>query len=126
MLENLVEKIQLKIQKFIPYQLSDMAIITSLCHITHVDHYYIFLCHILNKCYLLYIVDSGILKHRQVKHFGFEFRYGINNVDPNNPLAEGIPEICNGFLQKAISMNYVSHFPDQLTVNHYLPGQGKC
>ncbi|KAL8617113.1 hypothetical protein ACOMHN_014283 [Nucella lapillus] len=67
---------------------------------------------------------GGSLKHRQVKHFGYEFKYGINNVDPNEPLPEGIPEQCHQFLQRALDTKVVSHFPDQLTVNKYLPGQG--
>ncbi|KAK7500596.1 hypothetical protein BaRGS_00008171 [Batillaria attramentaria] len=64
------------------------------------------------------------LKHRQVKHFGYEFKYGINNVNPNAPLDEGIPEVCGEFLHKALEQNLVAHYPDQLTVNRYLPGQG--
>ncbi|KAK7097708.1 hypothetical protein V1264_004645 [Littorina saxatilis] len=64
------------------------------------------------------------LKHREVKHFGYEFKYGINNVDPSEPLAEGIPKECNEFLQRAVETRIVAHFPDQLTVNKYLPGQG--
>ena len=64
------------------------------------------------------------LKHREVKHFGYEFKYSINNVDPSEPLPEGIPEQCHQLLQEAVDRNIVSHFPDQLTVNRYLPGQG--
>ncbi|XP_076446185.1 tRNA (carboxymethyluridine(34)-5-O)-methyltransferase ALKBH8-like [Babylonia areolata] len=67
---------------------------------------------------------GGSLKHRDVKHYGYEFKYGINNVDPNEPLPEGIPEQCHNFLQRALDMKIVGHFPDQLTVNRYLPGQG--
>ena len=64
------------------------------------------------------------LKHREVKHFGYEFKYSINNVDPNEPLPEGIPEQCHQLLQEAVDRKIVSHFPDQLTVNRYKPGQG--
>ncbi|KAF2973688.1 hypothetical protein EK904_004530, partial [Melospiza melodia maxima] len=31
------------------------------------------------------------LKHRRVKHFGYEFRYDNNNVDKDKPLPGGIP-----------------------------------
>lgn len=64
------------------------------------------------------------MKHRQVKHYGFEFKYGLNDVDITEPLPCGIPEICHGFLHKAIDLGLVKHFPDQLTVNQYKPGQG--
>ncbi|XP_030755033.1 alkylated DNA repair protein alkB homolog 8 [Sitophilus oryzae] len=70
----------------------------------------------------------GIMKNRLVKHFGYEFRYDINNVDKTKPLNETIPCECN-FLWKRLSDSDVkSGFkdfnPDQLTVNHYSPGQG--
>lgn len=29
------------------------------------------------------------LKHRRVKHYGFEFRYDNNNVDKDKPLSAG-------------------------------------
>ncbi|XP_067663773.1 alkylated DNA repair protein alkB homolog 8-like [Haliotis asinina] len=64
------------------------------------------------------------LKHRRVKHYGYEFKYGINNVDPNDPLPEGVPESCREFLSRAMEMGVVKHYPDQLTVNQYEPGQG--
>ncbi|XP_059176888.1 alkylated DNA repair protein alkB homolog 8-like isoform X2 [Physella acuta] len=68
--------------------------------------------------------EKGVMKHRQVKHYGFEFKYGLNDVDVTEPLPCGIPEICHGFLNKAIDLGLVKHFPDQLTVNQYKPGQG--
>jgi alkylated DNA repair protein alkB family protein 8 len=64
------------------------------------------------------------MKHRAVRHFGYEFKYGINNVDPDEPLEEGIPGECHEFLKRALNEKLVAHFPDQLTVNRYLPGQG--
>ncbi|XP_010222821.1 PREDICTED: alkylated DNA repair protein alkB homolog 8 [Tinamus guttatus] len=64
------------------------------------------------------------LKHRRVKHFGYEFCYGSNNVDKNKPLPGGLPEICNLFLEKCLKQGYIKHKPDQLTVNQYEPGQG--
>ncbi|KFP74957.1 Alkylated DNA repair protein alkB 8, partial [Acanthisitta chloris] len=64
------------------------------------------------------------LKHRRVKHFGYEFRYDNNNVDKDKPLPGGLPEICNVFLEKCLKQGYIKHKPDQLTVNQYEPGQG--
>ena len=34
------------------------------------------------------------LKHRRVKHFGYEFRYDTNTVDKDKPLDTSIPKIC--------------------------------
>ncbi|CAG5129385.1 unnamed protein product [Candidula unifasciata] len=67
---------------------------------------------------------GGVMKHRQVKHFGFEFRYDINDVDVNNPLPDGIPPLCQNILHRAYNLGVIGHMPDQLTVNQYKPGQG--
>lgn len=64
------------------------------------------------------------LKHRRVKHFGYEFHYENNNVDKDKPLPEGLPDICDSFLEKWLAEGYIKHKPDQLTVNQYEPGQG--
>ncbi|XP_042316311.1 alkylated DNA repair protein alkB homolog 8 isoform X2 [Sceloporus undulatus] len=64
------------------------------------------------------------LKHRRVKHFGYEFRYDNNNVDRDSPLPGGLPDICNMLLAKCLKMGYIKEIPDQLTVNQYEPGQG--
>ncbi|XP_058462051.1 alkylated DNA repair protein alkB homolog 8 [Malaya genurostris] len=82
---------------------------------------------------LLYAADmndenglEGNLKHRRVKHFGFEFLYGSNNVDKNKPMDRKIPSICNQLWEK-LQQCYPElawHIPDQLTVNRYEPGQG--
>lgn len=70
--------------------------------------------------------QNQTLKHRSVKHFGYEFLYGNNNVDPENPLDKQIPEECdllwNRLKDRKIPMEWDS--PDQLTVNEYIPGQG--
>ncbi|GFO09157.1 alkylated DNA repair protein alkb homolog 8 [Plakobranchus ocellatus] len=68
--------------------------------------------------------DPTVMKHRKVKHFGFEFKYSINDVDIKDPLPKGIPDICHEFLQKALERGLINHFPDQLTINSYQPGQG--
>ncbi|KAM7179098.1 tRNA (carboxymethyluridine(34)-5-O)-methyltransferase ALKBH8 isoform 4-T4 [Macrochelys suwanniensis] len=64
------------------------------------------------------------LKHRRVKHFGYEFRYDNNNVDKDKPLPGGLPEICNTLLETCLKQGYIKHKPDQLTINQYEPGQG--
>ena len=65
------------------------------------------------------------MKHRKVRHYGFEFKYGINDVDVTDPLKQGIPSICHEFLNRAKEKGLIHHFPDQLTINSYEPGQGK-
>ncbi|XP_021093414.1 alkylated DNA repair protein alkB homolog 8 isoform X2 [Heterocephalus glaber] len=64
------------------------------------------------------------LKHRRVKHFGYEFHYENNNVDKDKPLPEGLPDICDSFLEKWLAEGYIKCRPDQLTINQYEPGQG--
>ncbi|XP_066555394.1 alkylated DNA repair protein alkB homolog 8 [Amia ocellicauda] len=64
------------------------------------------------------------LKHRKVKHYGYEFRYDNNNVDKEKPLSEGIPQVCDGVLERCLKENLIKVKPDQLTINQYQPGQG--
>jgi len=68
--------------------------------------------------------QESILKHREVKHFGFEFNYKTNNIDPDAPLDDKIPELCQAVSDSAYKAGLVDSLPDQLTVNRYLPGQG--
>ncbi|CAH0385937.1 unnamed protein product [Bemisia tabaci] len=81
------------------------------------------------NCVIWSSVDSDqekCLKHRQVKHFGYEFRYSDNNVNKDAPLMESIPQEC-GFLFERLSKSRPElslWMPDQLTVNKYEPGQG--
>lgn len=35
------------------------------------------------------LLAKKALKHRRVKHYGYEFRYDNNNVDKDKPLAAG-------------------------------------
>lgn len=69
---------------------------------------------------------SNDLKHRQVQHFGYEFLYGINNVDPECPLDDKIPKECDDLWKKLHNLcpQFKSFIPDQLTVNCYEPGHG--
>ncbi|KAF6101943.1 alkB-like protein 8, tRNA methyltransferase [Phyllostomus discolor] len=64
------------------------------------------------------------LKHRRVKHFGYEFHYENNNVDKDKPLPGGLPDICDSILEKWLKEGIIRHKPDQLTVNEYEPGHG--
>lgn len=66
------------------------------------------------------------LKHRNVKHYGYEFRYGINNVIKDKPMNEQIPAECDFLFQRLRNKYCLPHTspPNQLTVNEYLPGQG--
>lgn len=64
------------------------------------------------------------LKFRQVRHFGFEFRYDINNVDKDSPLEETIPESCTFLWERLKNKINFDFNPDQLTVNYYNPGHG--
>jgi len=78
------------------------------------------------------IADSSVLgnatpstlKNRRVKHFGYEFLYGTNNIDRAKPLELKIPDICTPLLEKLLAKNLIKHMPDQLTVNQYEVGQG--
>lgn len=73
------------------------------------------------------IDNEAVMKHRSVKHFGYEFNYNNNNIDKNHPLSENIPKefdfLENRFKEKGLSQ-VICWIPDQLTVNSYLPGQG--
>ncbi|XP_016339157.1 alkylated DNA repair protein alkB homolog 8 [Sinocyclocheilus anshuiensis] len=64
------------------------------------------------------------LKHRRVKHYGYEFRYDNNNVDKDKPLPGGLPVECDALLQRCLADGHISVLPDQLTVNQYQSGQG--
>ena len=64
------------------------------------------------------------MKHRKVRHFGYEFIYGKNNIDKEKPLDESIPDICKPIIDKLVDDGVISWKPDQLTVNQYETGQG--
>jgi len=64
------------------------------------------------------------MKHRKVKHYGYEFIYGKNDIDKDNPLDEPIPNICKQLIDKMVGEELIPWKPDQLTVNQYDAGQG--
>ncbi|XP_070685529.1 tRNA (carboxymethyluridine(34)-5-O)-methyltransferase alkbh8 [Pempheris klunzingeri] len=70
------------------------------------------------------VTAQKALKHRRVKHYGFEFRYDNNNVDKDKPLPAGIPQACLPVLERCMKNKYIDIMPDQLTVNQYESGQG--
>lgn len=57
-------------------------------------------------------------------HYGYEFIYEKNNVNKHKSLDAKIPAVCYSHLEKLVSHGYIPRVPDQLTVNHYLPGHG--
>ena len=73
---------------------------------------------------IIFIVGST-LKHRQVQHFGYEFKYGSNSINLENPLERKIPESASHICQRLVDQEFIQYFPDQLTVNKYEPSQGK-
>ncbi|KAG5672401.1 hypothetical protein PVAND_002532 [Polypedilum vanderplanki] len=79
-----------------------------------------------NKLISLVKCDDNKMKNRNVQHFGYEFIYGSNSVDHNNPLEQKIPSECDD-LWKLLDQKceaLVGFRPDQLTVNQYQSGQG--
>ncbi|XP_072248680.1 tRNA (carboxymethyluridine(34)-5-O)-methyltransferase alkbh8 [Leuresthes tenuis] len=70
------------------------------------------------------VTAQKALKHRRVKHYGFEFRYDNNNVDKDKPLPAGLPEECFPVLERCLQDGHIDIMPDQLTVNQYESGQG--
>ncbi|KAI1893935.1 hypothetical protein AGOR_G00128770 [Albula goreensis] len=70
------------------------------------------------------VTAQKALKHRRVKHYGYEFRYDNNNVDKDKPLPGGLPKICDALLERCLKENHIDIRPDQLTINQYEPGQG--
>ena len=65
------------------------------------------------------------MKRRWVRHFGFEFDYNTNGV--NTTKSEKCPEFptfVESVVERMLNSKIVPRKPEQLTVNHYLPGQG--
>ncbi|XP_068627775.1 alkylated DNA repair protein alkB homolog 8 [Battus philenor] len=68
-------------------------------------------------------IDAS-LKNRQVRHFGYEFRYGSNDVDLSSPLPQKIPQECDILWTRLKKYGFAIDPPDQLTINKYAPGHG--
>ncbi|RZF38312.1 hypothetical protein LSTR_LSTR016255 [Laodelphax striatellus] len=69
--------------------------------------------------------NPALLKHRRVKHYGYEFQYSNNNVNINEKLPESVPKACDILGEKLKKHGWTNPRwpPDQLTVNEYQPGQ---
>lgn len=67
----------------------------------------------------MFLLDT--LKHRKVKHFGYEFSYQLQTIDMKKSI-EPIPEDYQ-FLRTLFQEYGCGDF-NQLTINSYFPGQG--
>lgn len=79
---------------------------------------------LLTRCDFNDLSSTGNLKFRQVKHYGYEFRYDTNNVDKSSPLLKGIPIECDFLWERLKKETCIDFVPDQLTINFYKPGHG--
>lgn len=64
------------------------------------------------------------MKHRKVKHYGYEFNYDTNNINKDCPLEEPLPDLLVEMIDKIMETGHVTKKLNQVTVNQYLPGQG--
>ncbi|CAG6004501.1 unnamed protein product [Menidia menidia] len=55
------------------------------------------------------VTAQKALRHRRVKHYGFEFRYDNNNVDKDKPLPAGLPEECFTVLERCLQDGIPPH-----------------
>lgn len=70
-----------------------------------------------------YVCES--LKQRTVLHYGYQFRYGSNDVDYSTPINNGIlPNYLESVLNKLMRTDKFVLRPDQITINKYNPGDG--
>ncbi|KAJ8036396.1 Alkylated DNA repair protein alkB-like 8 [Holothuria leucospilota] len=67
---------------------------------------------------------QGSMKHRKVKHYGYEFNYDTNNINKDCPLEEPLPDLLVEMIDKIMQTGHVTKKLNQVTVNQYLPGQG--
>lgn len=78
------------------------------------------------------------MKHRRVKHYGFEFRYDNNNVDKDKPLPAGMSSFfcyqvqqhfvknqCQYYFYILMEFNCSLHFCDLITTR-LLPIVNEC
>ena len=71
-------------------------------------------------------VPGSTLRHRSVRHYGYEFLYDTSRVDPDAPLSAGVPDLCLPLLKRLVDEGLIPVLPDQLTVNQYQPGSGEA
>jgi alkylated DNA repair protein alkB family protein 8 len=63
------------------------------------------------------------LKRRRVVHYGLEFDYSLRRAVARDSVGS-IPTWCHQFIGRAIRDRHFQFYPDQITVNEYLPGNG--
>ncbi|XP_065207939.1 alkylated DNA repair protein alkB homolog 8 [Planococcus citri] len=67
---------------------------------------------------------SNTLKHRLVRHYGYEFDYNTNNVNKSNK-CEDIPSKYSFLIERIQNHEKLKNWvPNQITINCYQPGQG--
>ena len=66
---------------------------------------------------------DNVLKNRQVRHFGKEFIYGSNTIASSTETMP-FPLTWTPILQRSIDQGFQNRWPDQCTVNRYVPGSG--
>ncbi|CAD8149645.1 unnamed protein product [Paramecium octaurelia] len=77
--------------------------------------------------YILDLIDKqewSKLKQRRVQHYGYEFIYGDNTVNINQPADKHIPAFLEDVRAKVSDLIKPQPEINQLTVNEYLPGMG--
>ena len=55
-----------------------------------------------------------IIKSRKVLHYGYDFKYGLNNIDSNDP--KPIPQIFKTLIEK-ISLYLKDFFKEDVTLD---------
>lgn len=68
---------------------------------------------------LVWDESGGNLKHRQVQHFGFDFVYGSNSIDPDAPNGRLFPAACDKIVSRAVDRGNLRVASDQCTVNRF-------
>lgn len=65
------------------------------------------------------------LSNRRVQHYGYEFLYGLNSVNPEKKAPNPIPDFLSNVTEKINQLMPPSQGKmDQLTINDYMPGDG--
>ncbi|MEI8295004.1 MAG: alpha-ketoglutarate-dependent dioxygenase AlkB [Alphaproteobacteria bacterium] len=60
---------------------------------------------------------------RRVQHYGYKYDYKSRDIDQNHYLGQ-IPDWLHDICEKLRTEGIVAHYPDQVIINEYTPGQG--
>jgi len=60
---------------------------------------------------------------RRVQHYGWKYDYRKRMIDSDSYLGE-LPPHFEKLAHRIVQLGYMTHVPDQVIVNEYLPGQG--